>query len=368
MIINRTRLFALGGVLLLVLALLLSYQSRNDFELPEDLDESYTLEGQTTYLNRDHLFPYNPLYNGTGVSFIGDNYTTVRNISVTGTAANEDYLTFVHNSTIVSQPTFLIDVNNGSVEGGVAEVDFGGGPMAYPFEPHRSHLTTMYLDRDDWSYFDSAYSDNHTGYARSLLTHHPEQQDYELYVGNLGETVTATYEGERTVQGFDGYAYRLHYTWQLPFPIYTNATTGMTVFLVLEETSVEVHETTLGVLIAQNDVVNYSLLVMGQGPPQSILLYTETSNYEISDDDADSLATGLRYATIIGALPIVLGIGGGGLLVFAIYEARLFGCPGEPCHRNATAKAEPPHLETDEADNAPAEDADDDISTDGGTT
>ena len=58
MITNRTRLFALGGALLLLLALLLGYQSRSAFELPDDLDETYTLEGATTYLNRDHLFPY----------------------------------------------------------------------------------------------------------------------------------------------------------------------------------------------------------------------------------------------------------------------------------------------------------------------
>lgn len=330
MLINRTRLFALGGALLLVLALLLSYQSRSAFELPEDFDETFTLEGRTTHLNREHLFAYNPFYNGTGVSRIDENYTTVRNISVTGVAANDDYLTYAYNATIISQPTFLIDVNNGSVEGGVAEVDFGGGPMAYPFEPHRSHLTTMHLDRADWSYYEPAYSDNHTGYVRSLLTHHPERQDYELYVGNLGEAVTATYEGEREVRDLDGYAYRLHYTWQLPFPIYTNTTTGMTVFLVLEETSVEVHETTLGVLIAQNDVVNYSLLVMGQGLPHNVLLYTEISNYEISEDDAESMATGLRYATIIGALPIALGVGGGGLLVLAAYEAGLFSRSGGP--------------------------------------
>jgi len=93
---------------------------------------------------------------------------------------------------------------------------------------------------------------------------------------------------------------------------------------------VEVHETTLGVLIAQSDVVNYSLLVMGQGPPHNILLYTETSNYEISDDDAESLATGLRYLAILGALPIALGVGGGGLLVFAAFEAGLFSRSGGP--------------------------------------
>ena len=367
MITNRTRLFALGGALLLLLALLLGYQSRSAFELPDDLDETYILEGATTYLNRDHLFPYNPFYNGSGVSFIDKSYTTTRNISIMGVAANEDYVTYAYNTTVVSQPTFLIDVNNGSEAGGVAEVDFGGGPMAFPFEPYRSHLTTMYLDRADWSYYEPAYTDNHTGYARSLLTHHLQQEDYNLYVGNLGETVTATYEGEQAVQGLDGYAYRLHYTWQLPFPVYANATTNTAVFLVLEETSVEVHEPTLGVLLAQSSVVNYSLLVMEQGPPREFLLYSEASSYEISTSDADSIASGLRYITLFSVLPIILGITAAGLLAFAAHGAGLFGHSGDPRPRDADAEADAPPLEIGEADDVPVGEADDDTTTGDGT-
>ena len=257
---------ALLGLILLLVAGIVGLVNRSAFDLPDDLDESHTLTGETTFVNRDHFFPYelafNPVYNGTGASTLNSTYTTQRELSIKSAGDEDDFNIYDYNNTVVKQPTFLIDVNGGGVEGGIAEVDFGNGPMTFPFEPYQSHLTRMYLNKEDWHYQESEYTDNHTGFARSVMTHHLEKRDYRLYVGNLKEALPAIYDGTRDIQGLEGYAYRLEYTWTMPFPVYATNTT--TAFLTLNEISVEVHEPTLGILLAQSDVINYTLTVYCQ--------------------------------------------------------------------------------------------------------
>jgi len=310
------------GVVLVVVGLIfsVSYQVKMDEELTlsKDFNHDFTSNGQTTNVNRDYLFTYNPMYNGTGTSTALSNYTTETNTTIKGVDSVNGYVEFSYVKEIIEQPTLLIDVNTGSLPGGIAMLPSmapGMPAIPYPFEPYQPTNSTMYLDEKNWTYRSDIYEEKglpaRTGFARSVFTHHLEQQSYPVFIGPIGNTTTATFEGVVEVKGIETYLYNYSYTFEIPFPIYANQTTGLTAFLSFTESTNEYHEPITGALLKQNTVLTYDLTSVGQGPPNTVAIYSESSDYEISQEDASSFSTGLFWihnsSTIALAL-VLIGI------------------------------------------------------------
>ena len=319
---RKQKIVLVVSVVLIVLGLILSvyFQAKMDEELTlsKDFDHDFTSNGLTTNVNRDYLFPYNPMYNGTGTSTALSNYTTTTETTIKGVDSGDGYVEFSYVKEIIEQPTLLIDVNTGSLPGGVAMLPSmapGMPEIPYPFEPYQPTNSTMYLDEKNWTYRSDIYEAHglhaRTGYARSVFTHHLEQQSYPIYIGSIGNTTTAKFEGVIKVQGIETYLYNYSYTFEIPFPIYTNLTTGLTAFLSFNESTNEYHEPITGALLKQTTTLTYYLTTVGVGPPNIVEIYSESNDYEISEKDADSFSIGLFWihnsSTIALAL-VLLGL------------------------------------------------------------
>jgi hypothetical protein len=310
------------GIVLILLGLILNFyfqaKMHSELTLSKDFEHDFTSLGETTIVNRDYLFPYNPTYNGTGTSTASPNYTTETHTTIEGVNSSDGYVEFSYVKDVVDQPTFIIDVNTGSSPGGVAMLPSMGPGMPtipYPFEPYQSTNTTMYLDDKNWTYRSDIYAAKglpvKTGYARSVLTHHLEQKAYPVYVGTIQNTTVADFEGKVEVKGIETYQYDYSYNFQIPFPIFTNQTTGLTVFLSFNESTSEYHEPTTGALMKQSVVLTYYITILGQGTPNTIVVYSETSDYEISSDDAHSFSSGLfwiRNSPTISLALLLVGV------------------------------------------------------------
>ncbi|MBU0685605.1 MAG: hypothetical protein KJ653_07165 [Candidatus Thermoplasmatota archaeon] len=319
---KKQKVLFVVSVVLIVLGLILSvyFQAKMDEELTlsKDFDHDFTSNGQTTNVNRDYLFPYNPMYNGTGTSTALSNYTTVTETTIKGVDSGNGYVEFSYVKEITEQPTLLIDVNTGLLAGGIAMLPSmapGMPEIPYPFEPYQPTNSTMYLDEKNWTYRSDIYEANglhaRTGYARSVFTHHLEQQSYPIYIGSIGNTTTAKFGGVVKVQSIETYLYNYSYTFEIPFPIYTNQTTGLAAFLSFNESTNEYHEPITGALLKQTTTLTYYLTTVGQGAPNTVGIYSESNDYEISQEDARSFSQGLFWIhnspTIASAL-ILLGL------------------------------------------------------------
>lgn len=319
---RRQKVILVVGVVLAVLGLVfsVSYQVKMNEELTlsKDFSHDFTSNGQTTSVNRDYLFPYNPMYNGTGTSTVLSNYTTETNTTIKGVDSGNGYVEFSYVKEIIEQPTLLIDVNTGSSPGGIAMLPSmapGVPAIPYPFEPYQPTNSTMFLDEKNWTYRSDIYEEKglptRTGYARSVFTHHLKQQSYPVFIGSIGNTTTARFGGVVEVKNIETYLYNYSYTFEIPFPIYANQTTGLTVFLSFTESTKEYHEPITGALLKQTTVLTYYLSSVGQGPPNTVAIYSESSDYEISQEDASSFSIGLFWihntSTIALAL-VLLGI------------------------------------------------------------
>jgi hypothetical protein len=305
---KKQKVLFVVSVVLIVLGLILSvyFQAKMDEELTlsKDFDHDFTSNGQTTNVNRDYLFPYNPMYNGTGTSTALSNYTTVTETTIEGVDSGDGYVEFSYVKEITEQPTLLIDVNTGSLPGGIAVI---------PFQPYQPTNSTMYLDEKNWTYRPDVYEAHglpaRTGYARSVFTHHLEQQSYPIFIGSIGNTTTAEFGGVVKVQSIETYLYNYSYTFAIPFPIYTNQTTGLAVFLSFTESTNEYHEPITGALLKQTTTLTYYLTTVGQGPPKVVEIYSESNDYEISQKDASSFSQGLFWihnsSTIALALVLI---------------------------------------------------------------
>jgi len=307
---KKQKVLFVVSVVLIVLGLILSvyFQAKMDEELTlsKDFDHDFTSNGQTTNVNRDYLFPYNPMYNGTGTSTALSNYTTETETTIKGVDSGNGYVEFSYVKEITEQPTLLIDVNTGSLPGGIAVI---------PFQPYQPTNSTMYLDEKNWTYRSDVYEAHglpaRTGYARSVFTHHLKQQSYPIFIGSIGNTTTAEFGGVIKVQSIETYLYDYSYTFEIPFPIYTNQTTGLTAFLSFTESTNEYHEPITGALLKQTTTLTYYLTTVGQGAPNTVGIYSESNDYEISEKDASSFSQGLFWihnsSTIALAL-ILLGL------------------------------------------------------------
>jgi len=303
---RRQKTVLVVSVVLIALGLTLNFyfQAKMDEELTlsKDFDHDFTSNGLTTNVNRDYLFPYNPMYNGTGTSTALSNYTTKTETTIKGVDSGNGYVEFSYVKEIIEQPTLLIDVNTGSLPGGIAMLPSmapGMPEIPYPFEPYQPTNTTMYLDEKNWTYRSDIYEANglpaRTGYARSVFTHHLKQQSYPIFIGSIGNTTTAKFGGVIKVQSIETYLYNYSYTFEIPFPIYTNQTTGLTAFLSFNESTNEYHEPITGALLKQTTTLTYYLTTVGQGPPNIVEIYSESNDYEISEKDADSFSQGLFW-------------------------------------------------------------------------
>ena len=319
---KKVKVLLVVSVVLIVLGLTLTvyFQVKMDEELTlsKDFSHDFTSNGQTTNVNRDYLFPYNPMYNGTGTSTALSNYTTETNTTIKGVNSSNDYVEFSYVKKIVEQPTLLIDVNTGSLPGGIAMLPSmapGMPTIPYPFGPYQPTNSTMYLDERNWTYRSDIYEEKglpiRTGYARSVFTHHLKQQSYPVFIGSIGDTTTAKFGGVVEVKSIETYLYNYSYTFEIPFPIYTNQTTGLTVFLSFTESTKEYHEPITGALLKQTATLTYYLTTVGQGAPKIVGIYSESSDYEISQEDASSFSQGLFWihntSTIALAL-VLIGI------------------------------------------------------------
>ncbi len=303
---KKQKVLFVVSVVLIVLGLILSvyFQAKMDEELTlsKDFDHDFTSIGQTTNVNRDYLFPYNPMYNGTGTSTALPNYTTVTETTIKGVDSGNGYVEFSYVKEITEQPTLLVDVNTGLSAGGVAMLPSmapGMPEIPYPFEPYQPTNSTMYLDEKNWTYRSDIYEAKglhaRTGYARSVFTHHLKQQSYPIYIGSIGNTTTAKFGGVVEVQSIETYLYNYSYTFEIPFPIYTNQTTGLTAFLSFNESTNEYHEPITGALLKQTTTLTYYLTTVGQGAPNTVGIYSESNYYEISQEDASSFSQGLFW-------------------------------------------------------------------------
>ncbi|OGS55533.1 MAG: hypothetical protein A3K60_05175 [Euryarchaeota archaeon RBG_19FT_COMBO_56_21] len=310
------------GVVMIVLGLTLNFyfQAKMDEELTlsKDFDHDFTSNGQTSNVNRDYLFPYNPTYNGTGTSTALSNYTTETETTIKGVDSGDGYVEFSYVKEIIEQPTLLIDVNTGSSPAGVAMLPSmapGMPAIPYPFEPYQPTNSTMYLDEKNWTYRSDIYEAHglpaRTGYARSVFTHHLEQKSYPVYIGTIQNTTTAEFEGVVKVKGIETYHYSYSYTFEIPFPIYTNQTAGLTAFLSFTESTNEYHEPITGALLKQSTTLTYYLTTISQGQPNTVDIYSESSDYEISQDDAGSFSQGLFWihnSPTIALVLVLLGL------------------------------------------------------------
>ncbi|UCE80418.1 MAG: hypothetical protein JSV94_04440 [Methanobacteriota archaeon] len=316
------------GVVLIVLGLTLNFyfqaRTSDELTLSADFEHDFTSNGASSYVNRDYLFPYDPTYNGSGVSTASSNYTTETETTITGMGSGSGYVEFSYVKEIIEQPTLLIDVNTGVLPGGVAvlpPMSPGMPAIPYPFEPYQPTNSTMYLDEKNWTYRTDVYEEHglpaRTGYARSVFTHHLKQQSYPVYIGAIQNTTIARFEGVVEVQGIETYMYNYSYTFDIPFPIYTNQTTGFTAFLNFTESTNECHEPTTGALLRQSTTLTYHLTTISGGQPNTVEIYSESNDYEISQDDADSFSSALFWIrnsstvawtlVLLGLAPVVVG-------------------------------------------------------------
>jgi hypothetical protein len=322
---RRLKILLAVGVVLVVLGLILNFyiqaRMQQELTLSADFEHDFTSIGQTSNVNLDYLFPYSPAYNGTGTSTALPNYTTEMETTIKGVDSGDGYVEFSYVKEIVEQPTLLIDVNSGSSPGGVAmlpPMGPGAPSMPYPFEPSQPTNTTMFLDEKNWTYRPDVYEAHglppRTGYARSVLTHHLEQKSYLVYIGTIQNTTTARFEGAVKVQSIETYLYEYSYTFQIPFPIYSNQTTGLTAFLSFNESTSEYHEPLTGALLKQSTTLTYYLSTVGQGPPSTVEIYSESSDYEISNDDAESFSKGLFWMNNTPTIALALVIIGAAIV------------------------------------------------------
>jgi hypothetical protein len=314
---RRQKSLLVVSVVLIALGLTLTFyfQAKMDEELTlsEDFDHDFTTNGLTTNINRDYLFPYDPVYNGTGTSTALSNYSTIAETTIKGVNSSNGYVEFSYVKNITEQPTLLIDVNKGSLPGGVAVLPSmapGMPEIPYPFSPYQPTSSTLYLDEKNWTYRSDIYEAHglpaRTGYARSVFTHHLEQQSYPIFIGSIGNTTTAKFGGIVKVQSIETYLYSYSYTFGIPFPIYTNQTTGLTAFLSFNESTSEFHEPITGALLKQTTTLTYYLRTVGQGPPSTVEIYSEGSYYEISENDASSFSKGLFWIHNLPAIAVAL--------------------------------------------------------------
>ena len=290
----------------------------SELTLSKDFDHDFASDGSTSIVDRDYLFAYNPMYNGTGTSTASSNYTTETKTTIKGVNSSDGCVEFSYMKEIVEQPTLLIDVNTGSSPGGVAMLPSMGPGMPaipYPFQPYQATNSTMYLDEKNWTYRPDIYEAHglppRTGYARSVFTHHLEKKSYPVYIGTIQNTTTAEFGGVVKVKGIETYLYNYSYTFEIPFPIYTNQTTGLTAFLSFTESTDEYHEPITGALLKQTTTLTYHLITIDHGQTDAVVIYSEGSDYEISQDDADSFSHGLFWihnSSLIALSLIILGL------------------------------------------------------------
>jgi len=300
------------GVLLIVAGFGIQGYIADSFMLDDDFDLEFESQGKSTFINKDYLFPYNPMYKTTGVGTVEDNYTTVKTTRIVGLSEEDKYVSYSYNTTI-QQPTFMIDMNRGDAPGDdILNMSIvGGSPdMPFPFEPHRPANTIMHLDKKEWSYYTKAYKENETqktGYARSVFTHDLEKKSYPIWIGPISGTVDAWFISEVSVKGIDGYMYGYNYTFEMVLAR-DNASNPVST-LVLTEKTVEVHEPDLGILLHIGTNISYSIEV--RAGPQTIVipLYSEVSSFEIDDDDEEDISKAVKMVAwtrrLSYALPIV---------------------------------------------------------------
>ncbi len=340
------RIFLVVGIALIIAGLGVHAAIQSSMEskltLDSDFDEEFITHGQSTYVNTDYLFHYNPMYNGTGESAAHGPFESEKVTQIKGVKSHGSYVEYSYITNVTEQPTFLIDVNTGAAPGGIALLPPEGPPHGvrngpggpgngndsqatpFPMQPHRSSTTTLYLDKDDWDYRTDIYEKNDLtakrGHVRSLITHDLEKKSYNVWIGPIENTTVATYLRSEDVRDIESYVYSYNYTMQLPFPVYTyqydNLSAGPTVFLEWQETTEEYHEPITGALVKLSTNLTYRLNIVGQGPPQSVTIYSEESEYEISGDDAKDFSKGLFFMKHSGLVMVILGIAG--VVVLAI--------------------------------------------------
>jgi len=298
-----------------------SLESR--LELDSDFDEEFTTNGRSTFVNTDHMFPYDPTYNGTGTSAAQGPFDTQKVTRIKGVETRGSYVEYSYVTEIPDQPTLLIDVNTGAAPGGVAMSPPGGGPPGpQPFQPHRPTNTTLYLDMEDWDYRTDIYEEKNLtlkrGYVRSLITHDLGKKPYSVWIGPLEDTTQASFLRTEDVRDIGSYVFSYNYTMEIPYPIYANESTGLTVFMEWQETTVEYHEPQTGALLKLTSNLTYRLKIMGQGPPRTVTIYTEESEYEISAGDAEDFSSGLFFIKFSSAIMASLGILGIMIMVAGI--------------------------------------------------
>lgn len=312
--LKRAIVLIIGIVIVIVGVGALIYQSNlveERLTLSSDFDKEHTTTGKSTYVNTHYLFPYNPTYNGSGQSVPHGDYESEKITNIKGIEDHGSYVEFSYKTNITKQAKLLIDVNTGAMPGGVAMLPPMGGspPIPYPFVPHQATDTVMYLDSEDWNYRTDVYKNEglteKQGYARSVFTHDLKKEDYDIWIGPIENITSANFIESAKVQGVKTYHYSYSYIMNIPYPIFSNQTMGLSVFMSWEETVDEYHEPTTGALLKVDSNITFFLDIYGQGPPQTVTLYSEESGYEISKEDAESLSNALF---MINTLPILLWI------------------------------------------------------------
>ena len=289
------------------------------YSAPDDLDVEFQSTGTSTNVNEDHLFPYNPAYKMAGLGTVENSYTTTKTTTIKAFGESDRYVGYVYNTEIV-QPSFMIDMRPGGAPAGENIVNMsvmGGDPtMPFPFQPHRAvNGSIMNLDKKEWNYDTASYKGADLpkkGYARSVFTHNLEKESYPIWVGSLGDTVDASFVGERAVRGIDGYEY--HYEYSFPIPM------GPVTSLVFTSETWEVHEPKTGILMRMETKFKYELEIQTGGPqPVTIELYSETSTFEMDAEDGDDIDSALTMIANFEMLSYVLLVVGMVALVATVF-------------------------------------------------
>ena len=302
------------GALLILAGLGVQGYLAEQFTLDKDFDLEFESVGTTTFVNNEYLYAYSFHYRTKGVNEITNSYTTVKTTTIKGIGENNRFVTYNYQTTI-QQPRFMIDKDGGSYMGDdiLSNETIGGSPdEPFMFKPHRPANTLMILDKKDWNYYSPLYEQRgllaKTGYARSVFTHHLEKKSYPIWIGSLSRTVDSWFIAEKSVNGIDGYEYG--YTYSLESVLARDALDNPVSTLVMTEKTIEVHEPDLGILLQMSTNLNYTIEIAAGPQPIVIPLYSESSMFEIDDDDKDDISTALYMETATRIISYVLPVAG----------------------------------------------------------
>ena len=303
------------GILLGVTSLWVQGDIAKRSRLDDDFDHEFVSTGTSTYIDKEYIYPYHPMGIVTGQA--NDSYTTEKTTTIMALGENSRYVTYSY-QTSVEQDSFMVDMN-GAMPGGImmmGDVIPNTPPnIAFNFTIHRNTETIMFLEKSNYNYYTPAYETQgeipKTGYARSVFTRNLEEESYPIWIGSIGEAVDAKYLGEETVKGIDGYKYEYSYEFRMKL-----SKEGEPLMeLVLTETTAEVHQKDLGMLLALETNISYS--IEGQVLLKPVLLYSEESSFEIDQEDSDDIDTAVSMvasfhliSNILGLLAIPLLLGG----------------------------------------------------------